>query len=121
MPVPFIVAGIAAIAIVLIFVGLSGASGEDPLRARLNQLGTMTAKDLQELELQQPFIDRTFRPFVARIAGAMTRVTSSSFSERTEKRLAMAGNPGDLRVSDWLGIKAIGTAVGAAVLFLLVG
>jgi tight adherence protein C len=118
---PFIVAGVAAVAIILIFVGLSGANGDDPLRARLNQLGTMTAKDLQELELQQPFIDRTFRPFVARLSGALARVTSSSFSERTEKRLAMAGNPGDLRVSDWLGIKAIGTAVGAAVFFLLIG
>jgi tight adherence protein C len=118
---PFLVAGVAAVAIILIFVGLSGANGDDPLRARLNQLGTMTAKDLQELELQQPFIDRTFRPFIARVATAMARVTSSSFSERTEKRLAMAGNPGDLRISDWLGIKAIGTAVGAAVLFLLVG
>jgi tight adherence protein C len=118
---PFLVAGVAAVAIILIFVGLSGANGDDPLRARLNQLGTMTAKDLQELELQQPFIDRTFRPFVARLSGAMARVTSSSFSERTEKRLAMAGNPGNLRVSDWLGIKAIGTAIGAAVFFLLIG
>ena len=38
----------------------------------------------------------------------MSRVTSSNFSEKTEKRLALAGNPGDLRVADWLGIKAIG-------------
>ena len=36
----------------------------------------------------------------------MSRVAASSFSETTEKRLALAGNPGDLRVADWLGIKA---------------
>ena len=51
----------------------------------------------------------------------MARITSSSFTERTEKRLAMAGNPGDMKVADWLGIKAIATGVGAGVLFLLFG
>jgi tight adherence protein C len=120
MPVPVIVAAIAAFAIILIFVGLSGARGDDPLRARLNQLGTMTAKDLQELELQMPFFDRTVKPIAARLSGAVSRITSSSFSERTEKRLAMAGNPGDMKVSDWLGIKAIGAGIGAAVPFLLI-
>ena len=42
----------------------------------------------------------------------MSRVASTSFTEKTEKRLALAGNPGDLRVADWLGIKAIGAIVG---------
>ena len=46
-------------------------------------------------------------------------MTSSSFSERTGKRLAMAGNPGDLGISDWLGIKAIGAVVGGILFFLL--
>ena len=49
----------------------------------------------------------------------MSRVTSHNFSEKTEKRLALAGNPGDLRVADWLGIKAIGAIVGAILFFLL--
>jgi tight adherence protein C len=121
MPVALIVGAIAAAAVVLIVLGVASAGGEDPLRARLNQLGAMTAKDLQELELQQPFFDRTVRPLAARLSGAVARITSSSFSERTEKRLAMAGNPGNMRVSDWLGIKAIGAAIGAAVFFLFVG
>jgi tight adherence protein C len=119
--VPIIVAGIAAFAIVLIFLGIAGAGREDPLRARLNQLGQMTAKDLQELELQMPFFDRTVRPLAARLSGAVARITSSSFTERTEKRLAMAGNPGDMKVSDWLGIKAIGAGIGGFGAFLLIG
>jgi tight adherence protein C len=112
---------VAAFAVALIVVGFAGAGGEDPLRARLNQLGAMTAKDLQELELQQPFFDRTVRPIAARLSAAVARITSSSFTERTEKRLAMAGNPGDMRVTDWLGIKAIGAGVGGALFFLLFG
>ena len=73
----------------------------------------MQAKNLEELELQQPFIERTLRPLAASLSGRMSRIASSSFTEKTEKRLALAGNPGDLRVADWLGIKAIGAIVGA--------
>ena len=116
-----IVAAVAAVSVLLIAVGVAGSRQEDPLKARLNQLGQMTAKDLQELELQQPFFDRTIKPLAGRLSGAVARVTSSSFTERTEKRLAMAGNPGDMKVADWLGIKAIATGVVAGVLFILFG
>jgi tight adherence protein C len=51
----------------------------------------------------------------------VARITSQSFTEKTEKRLALAGYPGNLRVNDWLGVKAIGALVGAGVFFLLFG
>src|SRR6185437_3352610 len=121
MDTGIIVAAVAAVSVLLIAVGVAGSRQEDPLKARLNQLGQMTAKDLQELELQQPFFDRTVKPLAGRLSGAVARITSSSFTERTEKRLAMAGNPGEMKVTDWLGIKAIGAAIGAAVIFLIVG
>ena len=79
----------------------------------------MQAKNLEELELQQPFVERTLRPLVARLSGRMQRMTSTSFSDTTERRLALAGNPGDMRVADWLGIKAVGAIVGAILFFLL--
>ncbi len=116
-----IVAAVAAVAVLMIAFGIAGSRTEDPLKQRLNQLGQMTAKDLQELELQQPFFDRTIKPLAGRLSGAVSRVTSSSFTERTEKRLAMAGNPGDMKVADWLGIKAIVAGVGFGVLFILFG
>jgi tight adherence protein C len=120
MPIlPIIIAAVAAGAILLIFVGLAGSSPVDPVQARLTQLGSMTAKNLEELELQAPFIERTLRPLAARLSSSVSRITSTSFSDRTEKRLALAGNPGDLRVADWLGIKAIGAIVGGIIFFLL--
>jgi tight adherence protein C len=51
----------------------------------------------------------------------MSRVASSSFQEKAEKRLALAGNPGNLRVADWLGIKAVGAVVGAILFIFLFG
>jgi tight adherence protein C len=120
MPIlPIIIAALAAGAILLIVIGLAGSSPVDPVQARLTQLGSMQAKNLEELELQQPFIERTLRPIANRLSTGVSRVTSTSFSDRTEKRLALAGNPGDLRVADWLGIKAIGAILGAIIFFLL--
>jgi tight adherence protein C len=118
---PIVIAGVAALAIMLIFLGLAGSAPVDPVQARLTQLGTMQAKNLEELELQMPFLERTLRPLATQLSGAVARITSASFSERTEKRLALAGHPGNLRVGDWLGIKAIGAIVGAGLFFVVVG
>src|SRR5215218_4118253 len=118
---PIMIAGIAAVAILLIFFGLAGSAPVDPVQARLTQLGSMQAKNLEELELQQPFVERTLRPLALRLSGFVARITSQSFTEKTEKRLALAGYPGNLRVHDWLGVKAIGALVGAGVSFLLFG
>ncbi|MEW6225139.1 MAG: type II secretion system F family protein [Chloroflexota bacterium] len=118
-PLPLIVAAVAAGAILLIVLGLAGNAPVDPVQARLTQLGTMQAKNLEELELQQPLFERTVRPLAARLSGFVARVTSTSFTQQTEKRLALAGNPGGLRTADWLGIKAVGAIVGAGLFFLL--
>src|SRR3954466_7112881 len=88
---PVAIAALAAGAILLIFVGLAGGSSVDPVQARLTQLGTMQAKNLEELELQQPFVERTLRPLVASMSARLSRRASASFTERTEKRLCPAG------------------------------
>jgi tight adherence protein C len=118
---PILVAALAAGAILFIVLGLAGSSPVDPVQARLTQLGSMQAKNLEELELQAPFVERTLRPLANRLSARVSRLASTSFSDRTEKRLALAGNPGDLRVADWLGIKAIGAIIGALLFFFLFG
>jgi tight adherence protein C len=121
---PLLVAAVAAGAILLIVLGLAGSSPVDPVQARLTQLGTMQAKNLEELELQQPFVERTLRPLAAKLSGQASKLASSSFQEKAEKRLALAGNPGNLRVADWLGVKAAGAVIGAILfifLFVVVG
>ena len=69
MLLPIVVAAVAAGAILLIVIGLAGGSSVDPVQARLTQLGSMQAKNLEELELQQPFFERTVRPLAARLSG----------------------------------------------------
>ena len=69
-----LVAAVAAGAIILIFVGLTSSPSVDPVQARLTQLGAMQAKNLEELELQQPFIERTLRPLANAMSGRMSRI-----------------------------------------------
>ena len=113
--VPALVAG----GVLLVVIGAARSQAMDPVQARLVQLGSMQASNLEELELQQPFLDRTLRPLAARLSGSVARITSASFAVRTQRRLAMAGNPGALNVSDWLGMKAVFALLGGGILFLL--
>jgi tight adherence protein C len=117
-PMTLLIALVAAGAVLLIVFALSSGAPVDPVQARLTQLGTMQAKNLEELELQAPFIERTLRPLGAALSSRMSSATNQSMTERVEKRLALAGNPGDIRTSDWLAVKVVGAVVGA-ILFLL--
>jgi tight adherence protein C len=93
--------------ILVLIIGLASGSPVDPVQARLTQLGSVQARNLEELELQQPFTERTLRPFVGRLSRMGSRLSSASSADNSERRLAMAGNPGDLRLSDWLGVKIL--------------
>jgi tight adherence protein C len=107
--------------ILVLMIGLAAGSPVDPVQARLTQLGSIQARNLEELELQQPFAERTLRPFIARLSRMGSRLSSASSSDNAEKRLAMAGNPGDLRLTDWIGVKMlVGIALGG-ILFVVLG
>jgi len=117
-----VVAGvICAAGVLLVFMGLSGRAAMDPVQARLSQLGTMQAQNLEELELQAPLFDRTLRPLAGRLSGIGKRLTSPSKVGRTERRLAMAGNPGNLRTVDFLGLKVLLAGIFSVGALLILG
>jgi tight adherence protein C len=118
---PIIIAVCVGGGILLLIVGLASGSAVDPVQARLTQLGSVQARNLEEMELQLPFSERTLRPLVGRLSRMGGRLGSASSTDVAEKHLAMAGNPGDLRVTDWMGVKIlVGVATGA-IMFLLFG
>ncbi len=107
--------------ILIAIIGLAAGSPVDPVQARLTQLGSIQARNLEELELQQPFVERTLRPFIARVSRMGGRLSSASSTDNSERRLALAGNPGDLRLTDWIGVKIlVGIATGGLI-FVLFG
>jgi tight adherence protein C len=116
-----ILAFMAAAGILFVVLALIGRGGADPVQARLTQLGAMQARTLEELELQQPFFERTIRPLALRLSGIGRRFTSPKKVRGTERRLAMAGNPYEMRSVDFLGLKVVVAGAVAGVLFLLAG
>ena len=117
----YVLAGVLAVGVFLIFYALASERSVDPVQARLTQLGNIQARNLEELELQLPFAERTLRPLIGRLSRTGRRLSSASSAETAEKRLALAGNPGDLRLSDWMGVKMLVGIGTGAVLFLLFG
>src|SRR5688572_28280908 len=116
-----VLAVIAAVGVLIVFYALASARPMDPVQARLSQLGSMQARTLEELELQQPIFERTLRPLATRLSGIAQRFASPQKVSRTEKRLMMAGNPGDLRTVDFLGLKLVVAGLFGAGVFVAVG
>ena len=114
-PVILVIGFVLAAGILLIFVALASQAPSDPVQQRLTQIGTAQARNLEDLELQQPFFERTIRPMAQRISGAASRMTSAGYTERIEKRLALAGYPGGMRTAEFLGLRLIVAGAGAGI------
>jgi tight adherence protein C len=81
---------------------------------------------LEELELNQPFGERVWRPLIGRFARLGERLMGrkqagdESGLEKTRRRLELAGSPHRWTPADWLGVKlfcALGSLVIAVALF----
>jgi tight adherence protein C len=115
-------AGLASAGVLLIVWALLGARSADPVRARLSHLGTLEGvTSLEEIELQQPVMDRTLRPLMRRLSGVGSRLTSRDRIGRTEHRLASAGYPFSLRTIDFMGLKVVVALATAVLTFLIFG
>jgi tight adherence protein C len=122
MGLPLLMALLAASGVLLIVWALLGARSSNPVHARLSQLGTLEGvTSLEEIELQQPVMERTMRPVIRRMAGLGARLTSRERIGRTEAKLAGAGYPYGLRTVDFLGLKVVVAIAISGLTFLLVG
>jgi tight adherence protein C len=122
MGLPLLMALLAAGGVLLIVWALLGARTADPVQARLTQLGTLEGvTSLEEIELQQPLMDRTLRPLMRRLSGIGTRLSSPQRIGRTESKLAEAGYPYGLRTIDFMGLKVVVAVVASGLGFLLFG
>jgi len=121
MPTEVVIGLLAAIAVMLITYGMSARPGQDAVQQRLEQL-VVQPKSLEELELQQPLVERVLRPLVQRISRFASRGDQGGLIARTDAKLEKAGYPGGLRGADWMGVKVLAALViGVAVALLMLG
>jgi len=112
-----IVAVLAAAAVLLVTYGMAARPAEDAVQQRLSQL-VVQPRSLEEMELNQPFYDRTVRPLIQRLS-KIGRRRDGGIIARTDARLEKAGYPGGLRGADWMGAKFLGAILGAIGVFVL--
>src|SRR3954454_7511342 len=118
MNIELVIPALVALGILGFFVWLSmPRMGQKTLEERLSTLAERP-KRLEELELEQPFADRVVRPMMQGMVRRRGNMSPSKGAERTRLNLAMAGNPNNMQVTEYMGVRAV-AAVGLCLLALL--
>ena len=125
-----VIAIVIGIALVggIVFVVVIGAryareaqGGEvDPVLARLAE-ATQRGENvsLEDIELEQPFMERVVVPIIKRLGEMSTRFTPEKLLQETTLKLELAGNPGRIDASTFLATRFIGAAVFGGLLILI--
>lgn len=104
------------LSVISIVIGIAYLARPGAIQQRLDQFGG-APRNLEEMELQQPFRERILRPMFRSVSRLIVSRTPQSTVEQMRHDLLVAGSPGAMDVRDFLGVKAMGAVlVGAAVL-----
>lgn len=92
----------------------------DPVLARLAE-ATQRGENvsLEDIELQQPFMERVVIPIIRRIGELSIRFTPEKLLQETTLKLELAGNPGRIDASTFLATRFVGAGVFGGLLLLL--
>ncbi|MBI4788582.1 MAG: type II secretion system F family protein [Chloroflexi bacterium] len=113
-----LVAGSVTIGIVLIFSLVARAlNTPSTVRTVANQYAS--PRTLEELQLAQPFSQRALWPTLRGLSRLLTRFAPQQVVQSTRRKLDLAGNPYDLPVLEFLGLRGL-SALLVALLFALV-
>jgi tight adherence protein C len=116
-----LVGGIIAVVVIGARFAREGESGDvDPVLARLAE-ATQRGENvsLEDIELDQPFMERVVVPLIKRLGEFSTRFTPDKLLQDTTLKLELAGNPGRIDASTFLATRFIGAAVLGGLLLLI--
>lgn len=123
---PLLVALLSSSALLLLLFGILAARSDQQLRLRISDYlvsGQGIPVDSRELELSESFFQRVIAPIVRRLLNLMGWIWPRNRIAALERRLLLAGRPGQLTTSDFIGMKGwillflgVSTALGAFLL-----
>jgi tight adherence protein C len=116
--VPFMVIGVLVGAGLSLYGFKNVRQIDASLLARLDRFQLKPARSLTELELQIPRAERLLGPAQRWVARWVRRWTPSGTIEKTQVKLAQAGNPYNLTVQDFLGLKGM-AGIACGIVFVL--
>ena len=110
--------------IALIAVGMRARQGggdeSDPILSRLaeaTQRGETVS--LEDIELQQPFIQRVIVPMIEKVGEVSSRFTPQKLLQETTLKLELAGNPGRIDAATFLATRFFGAGIFGGGLLLI--
>ena len=113
--------GVVALVVVGLRFSRQGQQDEsDPVMSRLaeaTQRGESVS--LEDIELQQPFIQRVVVPLIEKVGEISTRFTPQKLLQETTLKLELAGNPGGMDAATFLATRFVGAAVFGGGLLLI--
>ncbi len=112
-------------AILLVIVGIrfSRQSQQDEFDPVMTRLAEATQRgesvSLEDVELQQPFMERVIVPIIKRLGEISTKFTPQRLLQETTHKLELAGNPGRIDASTFLATRFVGAAIFGGLLLLI--
>ncbi len=108
-----VVGGIAALVVLALrYLRQRQDDDIDPVMSRLaeaTQRGESVS--LEQMELQQPFLERVILPIIEKIGEISTRFTPQKLLQETTLKLELAGNPGRIDAATFLATRFVGAAL----------
>lgn len=105
---PLLISVLMMMGVVLFFVGLTRPQPtESSLESRLMAYAARPPS-LSEIELQRSISERIFKPILSRLTETISKRTPQRTLEEIRRNLDAAGNPNNLTVADYLGLRGFG-------------
>jgi len=105
--IAFMIIGVLLGAGIVLYGALTVKQVDESMAARLGRFNLRPAGSLTELELQIPRAERLLSPLRNELAKRVRQITPVGTIEQTQQQLAMAGNPRNMTVQDFLGLKGM--------------
>jgi len=92
----------------------------DPVMSRLAEATQRgESLSLEDVELQQPFIERVVVPIIKRLGDVSTRFTPQRLLQETTLKLELAGNPGRIDAATFLATRFVGAGLFGGLLLVV--
>jgi tight adherence protein C len=114
-----VVAVFALVLFIVVWAGMGVSRAREDMTNRLELYGRQSVTTVREDELAKPLAQRTVGPVVIGLGNFLKRFTPVGYLEKKERKLMLAGYPGNLDAPAFIVIKLLTTAVGLVAAFFI--
>jgi tight adherence protein C len=113
MMLPVIASILVSLSVLIVFIGLASLRSNGELHERMELYSGSVPMTVEQHELHQPFSRRVLKPLALRGVRVFSWMLPHRRIANLHHRIQMAGNPGGLTASDFVGLKGWTTMIMA--------